>query len=161
VENKENEKVLAAGRKKGVRGDEMNEAVNTSFLKKLSNKRNILIFAGILAVAVVHSVVQLSFIQSENSRELTAAIENALSEELSTEIKQPESRVIEILPEEIQVRKVKVITIPERVQPLAANRRAEVVTPPISNLPATSKKKVVRETRTARLRRAEKILTGV
>ena len=139
----------------------MREAINTSFLKKLSNKRNILIFAGILAVAVVHSAVQLSFIQSENSRELTDDIENAVSEDLTVETKQTEARVIDIVPEEFKVRKIKVITIPENVRPVAASRRAETITPPTVNLPPTSKKKVVRETRTARLRRAEKILTGV
>jgi hypothetical protein len=136
-------------------GVEMNEAANKSFLKKLSGKRNILIFAGILAVAVVHSVVQLSFIQSETLRsaELTAQIDGVKFEESAVETKQPETQIVDIKPEEYKVRKVKVATIPEYVQPIA-RRQAETIAP-------QTKKKVVRETKTARLRRAEKILTGV
>jgi hypothetical protein len=136
-------------------GVEMNEAANKSFLKKLSDKRNILIFSGILAVAIVHSVVQLSFIQSETLRsaELTAQIDSLKFEESAVETKQSESQIVEIKPEEYKVRKVKVITIPEYVQPVA-RRQVETVAPP-------TKKKVVRETKTARLRRAEKILTGI
>lgn len=133
----------------------MNEAMKTSFLKKLSNKRQMLILAGILAVAIVHSVVQLSFIQSEylRSAELTAQVEGVKFEELTVETKQPGAQIIDVKPEEYKVRKVKVVTIPEYVQPVA-RRQAETRAP-------QTKKKVVRETRTARLRRAEKILTGV
>jgi hypothetical protein len=129
----------------------MNGLINISFLKKISWK-HITIFAGILAVAAIHSLVQLSFIQSENFRsaELSAQIENLKPEELEVETKPAENQIIDIEPREYKVRKVKVVTIPEKV-----SRR------PIENVQPQAKKKVMRETRAARLRRAEKILTGV
>ena len=128
----------------------MNGLINISFLKKISWK-HAAIFIGILAVAAIHSLVQLSFIQSENFRsaELSAQIENLKPEELEVETKPVESQIIDIEPQKYDVRKVKVVTIPERI-----SRPSEIA-------PPQAKKKVVRETRAARLRRAEKILTGV
>ena len=138
----------------------MNEAINQTFLQKISGSRRILILAGILAVAVVHTVMQLSFIQTEKLRsvELTAAapIREVKLPELPTETKQTEAQVIEIKPEEYEVRKVKVVTIPERVEPsIRRHQQAETIQP-------TIKRKVVRpESKAERLRRAEKILTGI
>ena len=134
----------------------MNKAINKkSFLKKIYGKRYKIIIAGILAIAVVHFAVQLSFIRSENSRsdELTAQIEGLKSEVPPVEVKQPDSRIIDIKPEEYEVRKVKVVTIPEYVQP-APRRQVEIVQP-------QPKKKPARETKAERLRRAERILTGI
>ena len=107
--------------------------------------KHTVILAGILAVAVVHFVVQLSFIQSEKLRSAES------SDELTVEIAPPETQIIDVKADEYEVRKVKVVTIPERVAP-QSRRRAEVV--PV-------KGKIVRETRAERLRRAERILTGI
>jgi hypothetical protein len=133
----------------------MSKTVKQSFLKKISGKRQILIFAAILAVALVHFVVQMSFIQSENLRSAESAmrIETVKSEEVAAETKPSESRLIGLEAADFAPRKVKIAAPAERAQPVAS-RRPEIVAPPV-------KRKIVRETREARLRRAEKILTGV
>lgn len=129
------------------------EEMNLSIIKKISSNRNKIIVAGILAVAIVHSAGQVFFIQDENlkSAEIAAQIEDAKSEEIAVEIKQPDSQVIDIKPETYETRKV--AANPEDAKP-ESRRRIETVSPP-------AKKKVVRETKEARLRRAERILTGV
>jgi len=138
----------------------MNRASNApTFLKKISGKRYKIIFGGILAITIVHFVMQISFIQSEieslRSADLTAQTEDLKRTESAVEIKRPDAQIIDIKPEEYEVRKVKIITIPENAAP-KMRRQAETVP-----LPTQVKKKAVRETRAARLRRAEKILTGV
>ena len=146
----------------------MSEPINQTFIQKLTGKRRILIFAGILAVAVVHTAMQLSFIQGEKLRsvELTASapaapIEEVKLPEFPSETKQDEAAaIVEIKPEEYEVRKVKVITIPERVQqqPVIRRQQQQVV----ETVQPTVKRRSVRtETKADRLRRAEKILTGV
>jgi anti-sigma-K factor RskA len=142
----------------------MRKAINTSFLKKVSGKRYMVILAGILAVAALHFAAQISFIQNENPRsaELIALIEDLKSDEkLAVEIKQPDTQTIVVKPEEYEVRKVKVITIPENEQPVS-RRQVEAIPPATAVAPSTQpKKKAVRDTRGARLRRAERILTGI
>lgn len=127
--------------------------MNLSILKKITENRNKIIVAGILFVAIVHSAGQMFFIQDEHLRsaEFAAQIENARSEELAVEIKQPDSQTIDIKPENYETRKV--AAIPENAKP-DSRRPVETVSPP-------AKKKVVRETKEARLRRAERMLTGV
>lgn len=118
-----------------------------AFLRRISIKHYTIIGAVILAITVMHFVLQISFIQKENLR----AVETA------PEIVQPPEQavqVIEINPKEYEVRKVEIITIPEVVQPVAP-RQTEAA--PV-RIP--SRKKPVRESRAERLRRAERILTG-
>lgn len=128
-------------------------------LGRMSGKRYKILFAGILAITVVHFVMQMSFIKIENSHsaELTARIEDLKSNDSSVETKQPDGKIVDIKPEEYEVRKVKVVTMPENVQPVT-RRQPEIVPPPSRT---QTKKKAVRETRAERLRRAEKFLTGV
>jgi hypothetical protein len=122
-----------------------------SILKKITCNRNKIIVAGILTVALVHSAGQLFFIHDENLRSAaaTAQIESVKSEELAVEINQPDSQIIDIKPEKYETP----VAGTETAGP-DLRRKIEGVSPQI-------KKKAVRETKEARLRRAERILTGV
>jgi hypothetical protein len=124
-----------------------------SFLKKISGNRRKLTIAGILVVAIVHSAGQLFFVQDENFRsaELTAQNEPVKFEESKVEQERSDGQIIAVKPEEYEMRKVKVSTISENNKSIS--RRQVEAAPP--------KKKAVRETKEARLRRAERILTGV
>lgn len=126
-----------------------------SFIEKISEKRRKIIFGGILAVAAVHFAVQFSFIQSEKLRSIESVveIENLESEDLAAETKEPDRQFTGMKPEEFEARKIKAAAISEKAQPLP-RRQTEISQPQI-------KKKIIPETREARLRRAEKILTGV
>ena len=130
----------------------MNREINISFIKKISENRNKIAIAGIMVVAILHSVGQLSFIQNESlrSEELAAQTENGGSQEIRAEIKQP-AQVMDIKPEADELRTIKVADVSENTR---SHRRIEA-------LPPQTKKKAVRETKEARLRRAERILTGV
>lgn len=151
----------------------MNKTSSESFFKKLSGKRQMFILVGILAVATVHFVVQMSFIQSENLRsaeEMAAEVEIVdfedapmASEETAMALKPSEQPVVEAKTESFAPRKAKSEAISEKAAEkisekisLPARRRLEIAPPVVQ-----PKKKVVRETRAARLRRAEKILTGI
>lgn len=114
----------------------------------------------ILTIAFVHFSMQLSFIQKENLRTIETA--NEIEIKPVSPVKQvveiaPEHQVIEIPPEQIEVEKVTVIKIPEIVvkpEPRIQKKTA----PPVRK---TYKNREVPETRAERLRRAERILTGV
>jgi hypothetical protein len=122
-----------------------------SILKKITCNRNKIIVAGILTVALVHSAGQLFFIHDENLRsaEATAQIESVKSEELAVEIIQPDTQTIDIKP----VKYDRPAAGAETAGP-DSRRKIEGVSPQI-------RKKAVGETKEARLRRAERILTGV
>lgn len=132
-------------------------AGKSSILERISKYPYTIIGAIILAIGVSHFVLQISYIQTENLQSAETAAANNI------EIAPPVKQIITIEPEQVEVKKIKVITIPETVKP-------EVVKPvpirPKESIPArkTVRKKEVkeaRETRAERLRRAERILTGV
>lgn len=130
----------------------MNRVINISLIKKISGNRNKIALAGILVVAILHSVGQLTFIQNESlrSEELAAQMENSESREITAEIEQP-AQVIDNKPEADELRTIKVSEVSENTK---SHRRIEAAAP-------QTKKKSARETKEARLRRAERILTGV
>jgi hypothetical protein len=126
---------------------------NASF-KELFKWRSELAFVAILAIAILHFAFQFSFIRSENS-------ENSRAAEFPVKIEQPLPQVVEIKPAEIEAKKqfeTKKITSvkpPKSVVPIRQQRTEAAPSKPLL------KKKVPVESRAARLRRAERILTGV
>lgn len=133
----------------------MNIKIERTNIFKKSKKYYAMIGMFIMTIAVVHFALQMIFIQKENLETVKSAVEIENNFETAVEIKSPAKQIIEIEPEQVEVNKVEVITIPEFVKP-APRQRKETV-------PATKpvKKKEVRETRAERLRRAERLLTGV
>ena len=127
-------------------------------LKKLAKKHYILLGAAILAITVTHFVLQLSFIQTkklqitEDLQVVETPVENIENVERTFANKEQSFAA-----KEYKTKKIKEITAPKIVKPVA-RRQPEPEPPTPRVLP---KKKVNPETRAARLRRAEKILTGV
>lgn len=108
-----------------------------------------------MTIAVAHFALQMIFIQKENLQAVETAVEVDKNIEPNVERNSPVKQVIEIEPEQVEVKKVEVITIREYVKP-APRQRTEAVP-----APKPVRKKEVRNNRSERLRRAERILTGV
>jgi apolipoprotein N-acyltransferase len=120
-----------------------------SFLKKMPGSHKAALL-GILVVALVHSAGQLYFIQDEKLRLAELAQKVNPPQELKVESEQAQPQVDEALPQEFEAQKVEAV---REAKPVL-RRSAETLQQP-------ERKKAVRETREARLRRAERILTGV
>jgi hypothetical protein len=99
---------------------------------------------------VIHFVLQLSFIQTENLQVIETSVKNIKPVEQTVNTKEEEFEV-----KEYKAKKINNITAPKTVKPVV--RRQPETAPP--RIPP--EKKVNRESRAARLRRAEKLLTGV
>ncbi len=122
---------------------------------KKSGKYYVIIGLFIMTIAVTHFALQMNFIQKENLQSVETAVGIEKNFETEVEKNSPAKQIIEIAPEQVEVKKVEVITLPEYVKPAPRQRKETVPAPkPV-------KKKEVRETRAERLRRAERILTGV
>lgn len=119
-----------------------------SFLKKLSRSHKAALL-GILVVALVHSAGQLYFIQDEKLRSAEVAAQKNPPRELTVESEEIEPQAVEVKSEEFETQKIESV---REAKPVL--RRSAETDPPV-------RKKVVRETRETRLRRAERILTGV
>lgn len=130
--------------------------IQNSILKKIARKHYIIVGAAILVITVTHFVLQLSFIQTKNLQitEDLQVVETPV-ENVKLDKQPVGNKVEEFVAKEYKTTKIKDITAPKIVKP-AARRQPEIAPPRI-----LSKKKVNRESRAARLRRAEKILTGV
>ncbi len=134
-----------------------NTTGKSSILERISKYPYTIIGAIILAIGVSHFVLQISYIQNENLHSAETAAANNI------EIAPPVKQTITIEPEQVEVKKIKVITIPEAVKPEVSK---PVPIRPKESIPVRKpirKKEVkeVRETRAVRLKRAERILTGV
>lgn len=133
-------------------------ANKTSFVLGKSKKYYLIIGAVILGIAVVHFGMQMVFIQKETLRSFESAIitdDVPFSDVETVEANSPVEQTLEISPEHLSEKKVELITVPEIR--ITERRRKEIVTPE----PKIVRKKEVRETRADRLRRAERILTGI
>ncbi|CAN5874899.1 hypothetical protein BH20ACI4_BH20ACI4_09520 [soil metagenome] len=125
-----------------------------SLLKK-SGKYYALIGLFIMTIAVAHFSLQMNFIQKENLQSVETAVGNGNNFKTEVEKNSPAKQIIEIAPEQYEVKKVEVITIPEFIKPVPRQLKESIAAPkPV-------RKKEVRETRAERLRRAERVLTGV
>lgn len=130
----------------------------TSFAEMMSKKKNVIIILIILAITVGHFGIQLSFIESENQRiiELSAKIAPVIEQNIQAK---PQ------VDEQLETKETDVVLSPK---PLASQKDIQTVkvlqrelnrqseSAPIQN----PLKKAKRESKSERLRRAEKILTG-
>jgi hypothetical protein len=128
----------------------------TSILGRISKRDYTIIGAVILAIGIVHFSLQVFFIQKENLQAVETAVAENEPETAPVIAAAPEKRVITIEPEQFEIKKIKIITLPEIVKAPPV-RQKEFVRAGRS----VKKKEVKRETRAERLRRAERILTGV
>lgn len=135
-----------------------------SFPRKFPKKYPVIIGVVILGIIITHFAFQMNFIQTEQFHAVEVAVrtKNAEIKKPAAKVEKPVSQVINIYPEFYEVQKVKIITIPEKIEP-APRRQVEKV-PALKTQP---KKKTARKTdqtemteKEERLRRAEKILTG-
>jgi hypothetical protein len=137
----------------------MNKTMSkTSVLGRILKNPYTIIGAIIMVIGISHFTLQIFFIQEEKLQSVETALEQKIENE--TVVEKPKEQIIRVEPEvyevkTIEVKKVKVITMPETVK-VVPRRQKETV-------PARKpvKTKEVQETRAARLRRAERILTGV
>jgi type IV secretory pathway VirB10-like protein len=122
------------------------------FLSKSKRRLYIKAGAAIFAIIILHFVSQFIFIQNEKLEiEVTsAATENEQSVESIENIKS-----IEIKPPEDEAKTSEIVRAPVPVMPVA---KPETTVAPSRSV---IKKKEPRESRAERLRRAERILTGV
>lgn len=127
-----------------------------SFVSGSSKSYYLIIGTIILGIAFLHFGMQINFIQKETLRSFQAAIETEkVPIEDDVEPALPVEQALEISPEHLSEKKVEVTTVPEiKAVPI---RKKEIILPE----PKVERKKEVRETRAERLRRAEKILTGI
>jgi len=136
---------------KPIKAANLEKANNQSRLSKtIFKRRNAIGIVAILAIGVLHFVFQISFIQSEK----TQVAENPVKIETISE--QPaEIKPAEIKPAEFEVKKADII-LPPKPAPQIKQRQTEIA-PAKPQL----KKKDSAPTKSERLRRAEKILTGI
>ena len=129
-------------------------------MSKKSGKYYSIVGLFILAIAVVHFTMQITFIKEETLRSSESAVESDKVIEPQIENALPVNQLIEIAPEQVEVKKIAVVTLPEVVK--SAPRTQKEIVP----LNTPIRKKVVREgkterqSRAERLRRAELLLTG-
>jgi type IV secretory pathway VirB10-like protein len=132
------------------RANEAGEAnIRPSVWRKLTRRNNTIAGAAILAVIVLHFVSQFIFFPSQKP----APEIEAMSRQ-SVEIKAENEPVAEIEIES-EPKKPEIVTMPEKAPP---NAQPEIRIAPSQTL---IRKKEPRESKAERLRRAERLLTGV
>lgn len=138
----------------------MKSKENLSF-KGLLKRRSEMAFVVILVLAALHFAFQFSFIRSENVENSRAAEFPVRVAEFPVKIEQAHPQAVETGSAEIEAKKQtetkKIYNVkpPKSIVPVRQHR-TEIA--PSKPLP---KKKIPVESRAARLRRAERILTGV
>jgi hypothetical protein len=134
----------------------MNKSFQTIF-KIISRWQNVLVIFGIIAVAVLHAVIQTYFIQSETEKNLIVEEVSVKAGKIvlpQTEKAEPiAQQSVETEPKEFEPKKIHKI-VETKSTPQIKQRRDEIAQP-------KPKKKEAVETRSERLRRAERILTGI
>ncbi|HEY0459310.1 MAG TPA: hypothetical protein VGC97_09260 [Pyrinomonadaceae bacterium] len=146
VINNLNDQRLVSNPKKG---GSLETAARKSLSKKVFQSRNAIAVAAILAIGVLHFAFQMSFIRYEVSKNRTPL------EVPPVKIEQHSAPSADNNLDEFESKKADVL-MPEKTAPSVRRREAEIA--PAKPKP---KKKEAFESRTERLRRAEKILTGV
>ena len=138
---------------------EMNKTMSkTSVLGRILKNPYTIIGAIIMTIGISHFTLQIFFIQEEKLQSVETALEEKIENEAAVE--SPKEQIIRVEPEvyqvkTIEVQKIKVITTVETVKSVPRRQKETV--------PARKPVKIkeAQETRAARLRRAEQILTGV
>lgn len=131
--------------------------------KAISKWQNVFAVAAIIAIAVLHFVIQSNFIKSEKSKnliveEVSVKTDRILLPNFETEQIRPQS--VEAKENTIETKKINKV-ISNQPAPQIKQRqteKTEIVLPKPQTQP---KKKDVVDPRTERLRRAERILTGI
>lgn len=134
---------------------ENNMANKKSFALGKSKKYYLIIGTVILGIAVAHFGVQMIFIQKENLRSFETALETENIPTTGIKAALPAEQISETSPEQISVKKSEEIVVPEVKNVLRRKKEVTISEPKIV------RKKEVRETRAERLRRTERLLTGV
>lgn len=132
----------------------MKSKENLSF-KGLLKRRSELAFVAILVLAALHFAFQFSFIRSENIENSQVDEIPAVVNETPDKIEQVQEQAIETEPAKLKTKKLDDAKPPK---PVAVIKQRRIEIAPSKPLP---KKKIAVESRAARLRRAERILTGV
>ena len=138
----------------------MKSKKNLSF-KELLKRRSELAFVAILVLAALHFAFQFSFIRSENVENSRASELPIKTADFSVKTEQSHPQTVETESAEIEEKKTtgtKKIYNVKHPKPILPVRQRRIEITPSESLP---KKKTPVESRAARLRRAEKILTGV
>ncbi len=140
----------------------MKKVVN-NISKAISKWQNVFAVAAIVAIAVLHFIIQSNFIQSEKSKNLIVEEVSVKADRIrlpNFETEQVRPQTVEIKENTVEPKKInKVISnqpAPQIKQ--RQNEKTEIVLP--KTQPQIKKKEVV-DPRTERLRRAERILTGI
>jgi hypothetical protein len=133
------------------------KVVQSRFSKAVFNWRNGIAVAAILAVGILHFAFQLSFIQLEYSQNQPAG-------EVAPKIEQLLEQPVDNKPVEFESKKSDVVVpekanavMPEKAAPQVVRQRS---VEPVPSKPSVKKKEAV-DSRAERLRRAERILTGI
>ncbi len=139
----------------------------TSFAGRMFKKKNVIIVLVILAITVGHFGIQMAFIESENTHiiESLAKIAPVIEENIQAKPKVDE-QIVENKFQVLEAKETDVVLFPKplelqkniqtvKVVQRELNRQSEPA--PIQN---PLKKEIKRESKSERLRRAEKILTG-
>lgn len=128
---------------------------------KKSGKYYAIVGLFILAIAVGHFTMQITFIQKETLRSDETAVEADKVIEPKVENALPARQVIEIEPEQVEVKKIEVIKIPEVVKTAPRRQKENVPVKNPNSKKAVRKVESDRESRAERMRRAERLLTGM
>ena len=129
-------------------------AAQHSFSKKVFSWRNASIAAGILAIGILHFAFQVSFIRNEVSEN------RPLTEVPPVTVEQPPLRAMTVEsaePADIEIKQTLRAASSPKTARVIRQRQSESPAP----FKAQPKKREAVESRAARLRRAERILTGV
>lgn len=131
--------------------------VRPSFFNILPQKSHAMAAAIIFAVIVLHFASQFIFFQNEDNR--TA---NISPETISFNVEPAAGTVgnVEITPDE-EAENIKIAVVPKPVQNAAVKTETEIAPSRTASPRLTMKKKEIRESKAERLRRAEKLLTGI
>ncbi len=130
-----------------VRTNSAKTTAKSSFSKIMSKWQNALAVAAILTVAVLQFVFQISFVQPET-------VKNLRVDAPSVKIEQVPQENLEIKSVGFEAKKIN--DAMPKIVPTVKQRRPEIVPPK-----PQPKQKNAAEIRAERLRRAEKILTGL
>jgi hypothetical protein len=127
------------------------KVIRPSFFSKSANRKNAGIVAAIFAVIVLHSAIQFGFFRSEEVSLKAEAFSGQ-----TAEIKFEREQSVEVKTEtEIAMKKPEIVKMPEIAAPIVQPE------PKIVRSRVVIKKKEPRLSEAQRLRRAERILTGV
>lgn len=132
-------------------------ARQTALKKFVFNWRSAAIAAAILTIGILHFAFQMTFIRSEVSK-VRPAMETQMAVESAAPVKQEIETPAPIAPIQEEQKQANNAAVPGKVLP--AVRRPQAETAPVRQQ-SQPKRREMPETREERLRRVEKMLTGV